>query len=630
MRIPLPGAQADGGWTRTSDSSIVRFTRTEAASATALLTAVLAALLWANLGPGSYLAVWHTTLAVTVGGAGVSMSLSEWVANGLMSLFFFVVGMEARREFDIGELRDRQRVILPVLAGLGGMGCAVGLYLLLNAGGPGAAGWGITMSTDTAFALGVLALVGPRFPQRLRVFLLTVLVADDIVSLVVIATAYTRQVRLMPLLSAVGFFVLAVLAARLRRWVQTGWPMFGLGVAAWVSLSRSGVDPLVIGLAMGLVTYATPPGRDDLARATDLFRVFREQPTPALARAAGFGLRAAVSPNERLRELYHRWTSFVLVPLFALCSAGIPLSGAFLVSAVGSPITQGVVLGYVVGKPVGVFGLTWLVNRLTGGRLRPSVGWLAVLGGGTLAGIGFTVSMLVAELALQGEALAQAKIGVLVAAAASSLFSWALFGLARLLPPRVRARQLLGTSEVLTDLAVPVDPERDHVRGPADAAVTLVEYGDFECPYCGQAEEVVRELLEEGGLRYVWRHLPLSDVHPSAQVAAEAAEAAGRQGAFWLMHDVLLTHQGELRPVDLHRYAGQLELDVDRFTVDLREHRLADRVAEDAESAELSGATGTPSFFINGTRHYGAYDLATLTRKVQLAGIVAGSMAPPQ
>jgi Na+/H+ antiporter NhaA len=624
MRIPLPGALSSGAWTRTSDNAIVRFTRTEAASATALLTAVLAALLWANLSPDSYRAVWHTTLAVTVGGAGVTMSLSEWVANGLMSLFFFVVGMEARREFDIGELRERQRVILPVLAGLGGMAGAVGLYLLLNAGGPGAVGWGITMSTDTAFALGVLALVGPRFPQRLRVYLLTVLVVDDFVSLVVIATAYTRHVQLMPLLVAVGFFALAVLAARLRLRVRSGWPLFGLGLAAWVALARSGVDPLVIGLAMGLITYATPPGRDDLARATDLFRVFREQPTPpALARAAGVGLRAAVSPNERLRELYHRWTSFVLVPLFALCSAGIPLSGSFLVAAVGSPITQGVVVGYVVGKPAGVLGMTWLVNRLSGGRLRPSVGWLAVLGGGTLAGIGFTVSMLVAGLALEGEALAQAKVGVLVAAAVSSLASWALFGLARLLPGPVRARQLLGTSENITDLAVPVDPERDHVRGPADAAVTIVEYGDFECPYCGQAEAVVRELLNDGDLRYVWRHLPLSDVHPNAQLAAEAAEAAGRQGAFWSMHDVLLGHQGDLRPLDLQRYARELELDLDRFIVDLREHTWTDRVAEDAESAELSGATGTPSFFINGARHYGAYDLATLTRKVQLAGIVA-------
>jgi protein-disulfide isomerase len=261
----------------------------------------------------------------------------------------------------------------------------------------------------------------------------------------------------------------------------------------------------------------------------------------------------------------------------------------------------------------------------TGGRLRPSVGWLAVLGGGTLAGIGFTVSLLVAGLALRGDALAQAKAGVLIAAATSSLISLAVFRLARLLPGPVRARQLLGTAESISDLAVPVDAERDHVRGPADAMITVVEYGDFECPYCGQVEDVVRELLNEGDLRYVWRHLPLSDVHPRAQIAAEASEAAGRQGAFWPMHDLLLTHQGELAPVHLRRYASVLELDLDRFTTDLQEHRWKERVANDAESAELSGATGTPTFFINGIRHRGAYDLDTLTKQVQLAHLRAST-----
>ncbi|HXY92745.1 MAG TPA: DsbA family protein, partial [Acidimicrobiia bacterium] len=182
-------------------------------------------------------------------------------------------------------------------------------------------------------------------------------------------------------------------------------------------------------------------------------------------------------------------------------------------------------------------------------------------------------------------------------------------------------RALLGTAEQLTDLYVDVDFERDHIRGPDEAPVTVVEYGDFECPFCGQAEPVVRELLSDfGDVRYVWRHLPLSDVHPRAQLAAEASEAAHDQGAFWEMHDLLLAHQSALTPKDLLGYAEQLGLDVDRFGEQLRTHRSAVRVAEDVDSADLSGVTGTPTFFINGRRHYGAYDSATLSAAVKAAG----------
>jgi protein-disulfide isomerase len=173
---------------------------------------------------------------------------------------------------------------------------------------------------------------------------------------------------------------------------------------------------------------------------------------------------------------------------------------------------------------------------------------------------------------------------------------------------------------VLIDLAVPVDPERDHIRGPADAPVTLVEYGDLECPFCGQAETVIRELLSgSGDLRYVWRHLPLNDVHPRAQVAAEATELAAERGLFWQMHDLLLTHQDELRPQDLIRDAGELGLDTDEFADDLRRHTAAGRVAEDVDSADLSNVTGTPTFFINGIRHQGAYDIESLNKAVHVA-----------
>jgi protein-disulfide isomerase len=376
-----------------------------------------------------------------------------------------------------------------------------------------------------------------------------------------------------------------------------------------------------LGLAMGLITWAYPAGRGELERATDLFRSFREQPTPELARSARAGLQSAVSPNARLQHLYHPWTSYVIVPIFALANAGIVVDGDFLSRAYSSPITLGIVFGYVIGKPLGIVGLSWLVTRLSRGRLRPPIGWGALIGGGAIAGIGFTVALLIATLAFQGQQLEEAKLGVLTAALTASLLSWLVFRATALLPRRLRIRALLGTSETLVDLALPVDLERDHLRGPKDAPVTVVEYGDFECPYCGRAEPAVRELLADfGDVRYVWRHLPLSDVHPDAQRAAEAVEAAADQGAFWEMHDALLDHQDDLRPRDLLAYAEQLGLDVERFRDDLRRQRWAPRIEEDVDSADLSGVTGTPSFFINGRKHDGAYDIDALSAAVRAAG----------
>jgi protein-disulfide isomerase len=310
----------------------------------------------------------------------------------------------------------------------------------------------------------------------------------------------------------------------------------------------------------------------------------------------------------------------VIVPLFALANAGVVVDGGALGRALRSPVTLGIVLGYVVGKPVGLFGATWLASRLTRGRLRPPVGWAAVAGGGTIAGIGFTVALLVASIAFEGTTLEEAKIGILTAGLLATTLTWVLFRATAKLPPSLRIRALAGGAEPLSDLYIEVDPERDHARGPADAPVTIVEYGDFECPYCGMAEGVIRELLADfGDLRYVWRHLPLNDVHTSAQMAAEASEAAAEQGKFWEMYDLLLAHQEEIAPRDLLAYAAQLDLDIERFTTALHQHTTAARIAEDVDSADLSGVSGTPTFFVNGRRHYGAYDIETLTTAVKAA-----------
>jgi Na+/H+ antiporter NhaA len=607
-------------WARNVAAPVRDFLSNETGSAVVLLGATIAALAWANSPwSDSYESVWNTILSIRIGGTGISLDLRHWVNEGLMTFFFLVVGLEAKRELDVGELRERRRLTIPVIASLGGMAVPVLIYLAFNAGGPGAHGWGAAMSTDTAFALGLLALVAPG-GTRLRVTLLTVAVVDDLVALLVIATVYTDHVKLVPLAVAVGLFGM-LLALRYLPFSGRRQAAALVGLGVWVALYESGIDPVIAGLAVGLVTSAYPPSRTDLERVTELFRSFREQPTPELARSAQLSVAAAISANERLQYRLHPWTSYVIVPVFALANAGIHIDRRLLSDAISSPITLGIMFGYVVGKPVGIVAATWLASRPWLLGMRRALSWPVIVGGGTVGGIGFTVSLLISSLAFQGRQLEEAKLGVLAAAVIASLLAWTVFGVIRRMPETKRARQILGTRDDILDLAVDIDPERDHIRGPEDAPVTLVEYGDYECPYCGQAEVVIRELLDSFGddLRYVWRNLPLNDVHEHAQMAAEAAEAAAAQGKFWEMHDKLLDHQGELQPDDLGRYAEEIGLDMDRFWDDLHNRRHAARVAEDVASADASGVVGTPTFFINGKRHQGAYDVQTLTDAVRRA-----------
>jgi len=605
-------------WAQRLETPLRRFVRTETGSAAVLLAATVAALAWANIDPAGYAAAWHTVLVIRSGTVVMADSWQGWVNSGLMAFFFLVAGLEARREFDLGELRERRRVALPLVVAAGGMVVPIAIYLAINVGRPSVAGWGTAMSTDTAFALGALALVGPGVPDRVRTYLLTFALADDVAGIVVIALAYSGHLNLAAL--GAGLAILGVVIAVRQRGVRNGAVYLLLGVAAWVAFFESGVDPVVVGLVLGLLALARPVARTDLERAYESFRLFREQPTPELARDARESVRLAISPNDRLQQLFHPWTSYLIVPLFALANAGITISGSFLARAFTSPVTLGILLGYVAGKPAGTAGAAWLLTRLSRGAIRPPVGWAAVTGAGAIAGIGFIVSLLIASLAFGGAQLAEAKAGILSAALCASALGWAVFRITALLPKPRQARALLGTADTIIDLAVPVDPDHDHVRGPGHAPVTLVEYGDFECPYCGRAEPVVRELLAGyGDLRYVWRHLPLTDVHPHALAAAEAAEAAASQGKFWEMHDQLLDHQGALTATDLIRYAAELGLDAERFTRDLRDHTGQAKIAADVESADLSGVSGTPTFFINGKRHHGAYDTATLSQAVRSA-----------
>jgi Na+/H+ antiporter NhaA len=599
-------------WARGVAAPVRSFLETEAGSAAVLLAATVAALLWANLGGDTYERFWTTDLSVHLGGASLEDDLRQWVNDGLMAIFFFVIGLEIRRELDMGELRERRRIAVPLLAALGGMALPAAIYLILA----GRTGWGIVIASDTAFVLGVLALVGPSCPVRLRVFMLTVMIADDVAALAVIAGVYTDDPSAAWLGVAAGVFAL-VLALRWAG-VRRG-PAYALAaVALWLALHESGVHPVLAGVALGLLVSAYPPGREDLERAARLWRRFREQPTPELARSARRGVSSAISPNERLQAVFHPWTSYFVVPVFALANAGIDLGGGLAGRAAGSALTLGIVVALVGGKLVGISGSAWLATRTRLGRLPLSVDFPQVVGAAATAGIGFTISLFVADLAFSGERLEEAKAGILAASVLAAGVGWLAFRAIERLPAGVRERARARAAPVIEDLADPVDPGRDHIRGPLEAPVTLVEYGDFECPYCGRAEPVLRELLARfgGELRFVFRHLPLTDVHEHAQLAAEAAEAAGAQGRFWEMHDRLLDHQDALAEADLRRHAEALGLDVERFWEAVSSRELARRVDRDVRSADASGVTGTPTFFVNSRRLYGAYDIESLSRAV--------------
>ena len=586
------------------------FLRTETGSAGLLLCATVAALAWANSPIGdSYREVWSTQASIQIGDFELRDDLRHWVNDGLMVFFFFVIGMELRRQLSMGELTDRRRVMVPVLAAMAGLALPAVIYLGFNPGGEAARGWGIVMATDTAFVLGALALVGPAFPGHLRVFLLSLAVVDDIGALAAIAVFYSEDISLLALAAATAC-ILAILAlGRLRVW--RGPAYFVVGAALWVAMVESGVHPTLGGVVVGLLISAYPPRPEEVERAGALARAFGQSPLPELARSAKLSVERAVSPNERLQELLHPWTSFVVVPVFALANAGVVVDGELIERAVRSPITHGVLGGLVIGKLVGVGLASTMAVRFGLGQLPGAMRFSELWGGAALAGIGFTISLFVVDLAFESEALQdEARIGVLCASLLAVLVGWAIF----------RADRLLAQEAGLPamELDSPADPARDHVRGPVDAPLTLVEYGDFECPFCGRATGVVAELRQRFGddLRYVFRHLPLPDVHPSSELAAEAAEAADAQGAFWEMHDRLFAHPDELEPSDLLGHAAEIGLDVERFSRELGAGRYAARVRADVSSAEASGADGTPTFFVNGRRHTGPYSAEALAAEL--------------
>jgi Na+:H+ antiporter, NhaA family len=405
-----------------------RFLATEVGSGLLLIAATVVALLWANspFGDG-YERLWTTEAGVRIGAADLTMDLRHWVDDGLMALFFLVVGLEVTRELAVGELRDRRTVGVPVLAALGGMVLPALIFTAVNAGGAGARGWGIAMATDIAFVLGALALLGPRCPDQLRLFLLTVAIVDDIGAILVIAVFYSDELALGPLLAAVVLVGALVALRFLRIWRSPAY--VAVGLALWLAVYESGVHATIAGVLVGLLIAtrapAPPTEIDPYARA-----LAEDPATPEQARLTRLAATATISPNERIQYALHPWTSYLIVPLFALANAGVRLDAETLRQSATSPVTLGIVVALVVGKSIGISGSTLLALRLRIGVLPGEIRRGQLVGGATLAGIGFTVALFIADLAFADAALReQAVIGVLAGSLLAALLGGTIFRL---------------------------------------------------------------------------------------------------------------------------------------------------------------------------------------------------------
>jgi Na+/H+ antiporter NhaA len=601
---------------------------TEKLAAGLLLIATLAALIWANVGGGThYTNFWNSPVLVQVGQFRLELDLRQVVNEALMTVFFFVVGLEVKKEFALGELNIWSRAVVPMSAAAAGLAVPAAIYLLLNHEGQAAHAWGVVISSDTAFVLGALAIVGPRAPGHLRVFLLALAVVDDIGALAVIAIFYTEELRPIPLvIAAIGLLLIALV-----RFVRVGQgPAYlVLSIISWAALYASGVQPTLAGVAIALLIPVFAPRRSEVERTAELGRAFRQSPNPAYARAAARGLRDSLSVNDRLYSAYTPYVSFIILPIFALANAGVALSPQLLERAVASPITWGIVSGLVAGKLIGITAMTALIRALRIGRLAPGLTGGRIAGGAALAGIGFTISLFIIDLAISDPTLqAEARIGVLAASAIAFVLGAVIFRVLDWAHP---------PGQMSMFLVRPVDPQRDHIRGPIDAPLTIVEYGDFECPFCSRATGSVDEVLAHFGdeVRYIWRHLPLIRYHKHALHAARASEAASLQNGFFDYGQVLFANQEHLEMDDLLSYAERAGMDVNRFETDFMSPRVVARVNDDAIDAETMDVHGTPTFFIQGRRHIGPWDSRTLIRELtaardSLAGTVASRQAAPR
>ena len=409
---PRPGPARRVSVPTLSPSSKLYF-GTEAGGSALLLAATVVALVWANSPwSDSYASFWSTEATIGVGDLHLTLDLRHWVNDAAMALFFLVVGLEITREVSVGELRDRRNVAAPALGALGGLLVPAAIYLAVNHSGPASAGWGIVMSTDTAFVLGILALFGPRCPDRLRLFLLTLAIVDDIGAITVMALFYTDDMDGAAL--AVAAVLVAVLGVLRWAGVWRVTPYVLVGIALWLAVQASGVHPTLAGVIVGLLMPSHPPEPDVVERTREYGQALREAPDAERARLAALSAAATVPAGGRLLYVLHRWTAYVVVPVFGLANAGVSLDAETLRTAATSPVTLGVAGALLAGNAIGITAGTAIALRSGLGVLPGGVRWSHLMAGATLAGIGFTIALFITDLAFSDEQLReQATIGIL-------------------------------------------------------------------------------------------------------------------------------------------------------------------------------------------------------------------------
>jgi Na+/H+ antiporter NhaA len=576
----------------------------EAVAAGLLIVATGAALLWANVPGSTYDELWRTPVGIGFGEAWWGMDLRHLVNDGLMAFFFALITLEVRREFELGELRDWRKAAVPVAAAGAGIVVPAGIFLALTAGTGEASGWGTVVSTDTAFALGLLALLGRGLPAAVRVFLVTLAVADDIGALAVIAVAYTEEI-------SVGALVIAALGlagiAAFRRWgVWRGAPYLVLSVLVWLATLASGVHATLAGVGIALLLPVFEAREDRVGEARRLVTAFTQSPSASYARYAEEGLQRAISMNERTHRLLSPYVNFAALPLFALANAGVRVDDTILTEATRSPLAWGIVVALVVGKPAAVIGTVLIVTRIRPGLLPAGISLRHIVALGLLSGVGFTLSLFIAELAFtQSETLRLARIAIL----AASLIAMLLGGAALLLLGRIQRR---GPSNE-TLLPRPVDPASDHTNGPDDAPFSLVEYGDLSADLDLGRTGVLTEVMDRFGddLQYTFRHAASAETSMGRD-AALAAEAAASQGRFAPFRSALSSTSTPVTAESIRDAASRAGVNIRLFDRERSEAPAHERVRRDVDEALRADFRRAPVIFIGGRLYGGATDARSL------------------
>ena len=518
------------------------------------------------------------------------MSLQHWINDGLMMMFFFLVSLEVKHDFVMGELREWRRASVPVVAAVAGLIVPALIFYAFNAGTDDADAWGVVISTDTAFVMGILAVFGNRLPVQLRAFLVTLAVVDDVGSLLVIATVYTERISFVPLIGVVVIAALLFLVQRARVYRSSVY--IAAGATLWLLFLASGVHATIAGVVLGLLLPVFPPERSEVLRAEELTHHFRRTPVASTGSAAVIGILRSVSINERMQLALAPIVNLIVVPVFALSNAGVIISGETLQHAFKSPLTWGIIAGLVGGKYLGVFGASIIATKLRIGELAQCLAYRHINAGSMLTGIGFTISLFIIDLAIKDEtAQSDARIGVLTASILAAIIGMVALVLtaaydARHAPERTRLNRS-------------IDPKRDHILGDPNAPLTLVEYAQLGGVDDTTVEEVVRDYFGDD-LRFVFRHNPMGD--EAAERAAEALEAVHAQSPelFNYARTELsrLCEDEELDSRVIRRAAVDVGSNLPRLEKDMRQRTYLSRVHDDADDALGMGLTSTPTFFI--------------------------------